>query len=362
MPEDYYKILGVSKDADQNEIKKAYRKLAHKHHPDKGGDEEKFKKINEAYQVLSDEEKRSKYDRFGKAGARSGAGFGGYSQGGFDFNGSGINFEDLGDIFGDMFGGGFSGGQRSRRRQAESIKINMTVTLKESFTGTVKEKSIKKRVDCSTCKGSGSKPGTKKKECPDCQGRGRIKKEKRSFFGTFSQIVECPKCEGSGSIPEKECKKCSGKGWVEEIEKLKIKIPSGIKSGQTIRLSGKGHSGGSKADSGDLLVEVKVKNETPFKRKGDDLYYQAKISFSQAVLGGSIKIPVFSSEGSLSKLKLKIPKGSSSGKVIKLSGKGMPQLSGYKRGDLYVKLEIDVPKKPTGKQKKVLNKLSEEGL
>jgi molecular chaperone DnaJ len=365
MSKDYYDILGVSKDASQEEIKKAYRKLAHKHHPDKGGDEEEFKKVNEAYQTLSDQQKRKQYDRFGKTGGATG-GFNQSQANGFSgFGGGGFNAEDLGDIFGDFFGGGFGGfsqaGGRERERKGDSIKIDITINLDEAFTGTVKKKSIKKRNVCNHCQGSGAEPGTEKKTCPDCNGDGFKETRRKTFLGTISQKSTCSTCNGSGEVPKKECTKCKGKGWVESIKDMKIKIPAGIKSGQTIRLSGKGQAvkGGK---PGDLLVEVRVKNNTEFNRKGDNLHLEKKISYSQAVLGDSIKIPVFDEDGQLKKVNLKIPKGSKSGKTIKLSDRGMPALSGYSRGDLYIKLIIEVPKKTTKKQRKIINQLKEEGL
>ncbi len=363
MNENYYDILGVSKDASQEEIKKAYRKKAHKHHPDKGGDEEKFKKINEAYQVLSDEEKRKRYDQFGKAGAKKGRGFG--SQGGFqgDFRQANFDFEDLGDIFGEFFGGGFQGSaKRSKKPKGKDIKIDISISLKEAFTGTEQKKSLKKRAECKTCDGTGAKPGTNMKTCSKCEGRGKIKKQTRTILGNFSQTTTCPECKGSGEVPAKECDDCDGKGWEERIEKIKIKVPAGIKSGQTLRVSGKGQVAGPGTIPGDLLVNIRVEGNSKFKRKEDDLYHETDIPYSLAVLGGKIKIPVFQSDGSIKKINLKVPKGSSSGKRIKLSGKGMPKLNGYKRGDLYIDLNIEVPKKINKEQKKLLKKLNEKGL
>jgi len=361
MSKDYYDILGVSKDASQEEIKKAYRKLAHKHHPDKGGDEEEFKKVNEAYQTLSDKQKREQYDRFGKTGNARG-GFNGYQSNGFSgFGGGGFNAEDLGDIFGDIFGGFSQAGGQKREKKGDSIKIDISINLREAFSGTIKKKSIKKRNTCKHCQGSGAEPGTDKKTCPDCNGDGFKETRRKTFLGTISQKSTCNKCGGTGKIPKEECNKCNGKGWVESIEEIKVKIPAGIKSGQTIRLSEKGQAikGGK---SGDLLVEIRVKNNTEFTRKGDDLHLEKNITYSQAVLGDSIKIPVFDEEGELKKVNLKIPKGSKSGKIIKLSDKGMPTLSGYSRGDLYIKLIINIPKKTTKTQKKLIKKLKEEGL
>ncbi len=363
MSEDYYNILGVSKDAGQEEIKKAYRKLAHKHHPDKGGDEEKFKKINEAYQVLSDEDKRGQYDRYGKAGTNRGAGFGGFQgahQG--DFNQTDFDFDDLGDIFGGIFGGGF-GRQSSKAqgRKGADIRIKLKISLAEAFTGVKKNKSLKKKNNCKACNGTGAK-NKKMKTCSQCNGQGKRKEKRKTFFGTFAQVVTCNKCQGSGEIPENECPKCKGKGWVESIEKVSFEIPAGISSGQTLRVSSKGHAGEKNSPPGDLLVNVEVEKNNLFERDGMDLYHEAEISFSKAAMGGTIKVPAFNKKGEIKKVKLKIPKGSKPGKKLKLSGKGMPQLSGYKRGDMYVKLTIEVPQKLTKKQKEALNNLSNEGL
>ncbi len=359
MSENYYEILGVSKDASQEEIKKAYRKKAHKHHPDKGGDEEKFKKINRAYQVLSDKEKRERYDRFGKAGGKGG-GFGGFS-GNYHQGDFGEGF-DFGDIFGDIFGGGFGGFSAQKERKGESIKIDITIDLSQAFTGTTIEKKLKKRNVCNSCSGSGADSGSGLKTCSRCNGKGKTETRKRTFFGTFSQMEICKKCNGTGEIPEKECPECGGEGRVEDIRNINIKIPRGIKSGQTIRVSNKGHAGKRGEKPGDLLVKVRIKKHKIFKRKGDDLYQTTHISFSQAALGGVVKVPIFDQNGDIKDVKLKVPKGSESGKTIRLSGKGMPQLSGYGQGDLYIDLKIKIPKKISKKQKELLKKLKKEGL
>ncbi len=360
MSEDYYKILGVSKDADQEEIKKAFRKLAHKHHPDKGGDEEEFKKINEAYRVLSDEKKRKQYDRFGKAGAGK-SGFDGF-QGNYGggFGSAGFDFNDFGDIFGDIFGGGFSRSQSGSGR-GESIKIDMEITLEEAFSGVKKEKKLNKYTVCSSCKGSGAKD-RKMKTCPDCEGSGKVREERKTLFGTFAQMSVCSSCNGKGQIPKEKCSECGGEGRNREIKTVNIKIPSGIKSGQSIRMSGAGHAGKLGNPAGDLIVSVRIKKDSRFRREGSDLYHQTKITFSQAALGGEVKIPVFQEDGKIKKVSLKIPKGSSSGKTIRLSDKGMSKLQGYGRGDMFIDLQVEVPKKITKKQKNLLKELGKEGL
>ncbi len=355
--EDYYKILGVDRNASKDEIKKAYRKLAHKHHPDKGGDEKEFKKISEAYHVLSSDKKREQYDRFGKAGPgagfggaeNSGEGFGGFdgfSQGGFDF----------GDIFEDFFG--FGGGPKKRRKSGEDLKIRVTTSLEKVIKDEKREMTIEKLVLCNSCNGSGDEKGAKKEKCSSCKGEGRIRKETGTFFGAFSQIVSCPDCEGEGSVSNKKCKDCHGEGRISKKEKISFVIPAGIDSGQTLKIDGKGNAGRRGNPPGDLYIEIDVENKTKFKRKGADLYYDANIKFSQAVLGDTVELKLISGKV----ISLKIPEKSFSGKIIRLSGKGLPKLSGYGQGNLYIILNIEIPQKITKKQKEILQELHKEGL
>ncbi len=358
MSDDYYEILGVSKSASTDEIKKTYRKLAHKHHPDKGGDESKFKKISEAYRVLSDKSKRENYDRFGKAGVNSGFNNQGQGHGGFDFRNANINF-DFEDIF-DIFGrSGFS--NQKTTRKGRDIKIDLEITLEEAYAGTVVTKALKKKVACDECDGTGAE-NSDLKDCPDCQGTGKVKFERQTFFGTSVQMGICKKCSGTGKIPKKICKNCKGNAWTEKIEEIKIEIPSGIDNGQTLKISQKGHASESKGMNGDLYVEVSVKKHSVFKRDRTDLYYDAEISFPEAVLGAELKVPSFDEGGKIKNLKLKVPKGSSSGKIIRISGKGMPELSGYKKGNLFVELKINVPSNITRIQKNLLEELKKEGI
>ncbi len=340
--EDYYSVLGVSRQATKEEIKKAYRKLAHKHHPDKGGDEAKFKKINEAYQVLSNEKKRAQYDRFGKAGTS--AGFGGQSQG---FGG----FEDMGDIFEEMFG---FGRRKSRKRQGEDIKIDISVSLLDVMNGKERTVSLYKFVFCSACSASGSVGGAKK-PCTDCGGKGKIAK---TIMGAFSTVVTCPRCEGEGEIPEKECPQCRGDGRVKSKEEVTFTVPAGLSSGQTLRISGKGNVGKKGAPAGDLFVEISVEKHPFFTPKGEDLYCSVTIPYTDAVLGGKVDIALLSGK----KIALKIPAGTPSGKVIRISGKGLPRLSGYGHGNLYVEVNVNVPKKVNKKQKQLLEELKKEGI
>ncbi len=345
--EDYYKILGVSRDATKDEIKKAYRKLAHKHHPDKGGDEGTFKKISEAYHTLSNDEKRRQYDNFGKSGpGMGGAGAGGFSAEDFDF----------GDIFEDFFGFGRGSGRKKRR--GEDIKVNITTTLEKVLENEERVVTLKKMVACSSCDGEGSPSGTKKKTCSTCGGKGKVKKEAGGFWGAFAQIVTCSDCAGEGEIPEKKCSTCDGEGRVQKNEEIKFNIPAGIDSGQTLRVPQKGNAGRKGSPPGDLLVEILVKNNTSFKRRGEDLYYLASISYTKAALGDKIEIPLLSGK----KVSLKIPSGTVPGKVFRISGKGLPRLSGYGQGDLYVTIDVIVPKKLNKKQKELLEELRKEGM
>ncbi len=349
--EDFYKILGVSKNASKDEIKKAYRKLAHKHHPDKnGGDEKTFKKISEAYHVLSDDKKREQYDNFGRSGpgmgsgaSSSGRGFGGFSQADFD----------MGDIFEEFFG--FSrGGKRRTQRRGEDIAIRVTTNLKKILEDEERRITFEKLVSCSKCDGKGYSPDAKMKKCSSCEGSGKI----RTAIGPFAQVTTCPECVGEGNVPDKECADCRGEGRTKEKQEVKFTIPAGIHSGQTLRIQGKGNAGKKGASAGDLLVEIFVENNTTFERKGDDLYYRTKANFSQAALGDKIDIELLTDK----KISLKIPSGTNVGKTFRVSGKGVPRLSGYGKGDLYVIIDVVVPKKLNKKQKQLLEDLKKEGI
>ncbi|OGI26085.1 MAG: molecular chaperone DnaJ [Candidatus Moranbacteria bacterium RBG_13_45_13] len=373
MPKDYYNTLGVSKDASDDEIKKAYRKLAHKHHPDKTeGDEAKFKEVNEAYQVLSDKEKRSQYDQYGQTfeQAQSQGGFSGFNgfrdfssfAEGFDFNfGRGgrsqSSYSGFEDIFGDIFEqAGFGGrGRRSaRRRRGEDIQVDVEITFSEMAQGSEKEVELYKRVKCSKCHGEGVEPGSKKIKCPKCHGEGEVRTSRRTILGTFQQVSVCPECQGEGKIPEKKCAKCGGDGRVREYENIKIKIPAGIKDGQTIRLENLGEAGEKGGEAGDLYVNVHVLSDERFARDGDDIHSEAKISFSQAALGDKISIETIGGE-----VKLKIPAGTQSGEIFRLKGHGVKHLSRFGYGDHYVKIQVATPKNLTREQRELLQKLQE---
>ena len=361
---DYYQILGISKQAPQDEIKKAYRKLAHKYHPDKGGDEKKFKEINEAYQILSDQKKRSQYDQFGRV-FEGGAGPSGGD--GADFNWAwgkpgGANFEfdvnDLGNIMEEMFSFGGSGRRKKDIKRGKDIEISLEITLEDVFSGKEKDISLHKLIVCSRCHGKGAEPGTSVNECFSCRGTGQVQQIRETFLGSFTKYVICPECKGEGQRPEKPCNVCKSEGRVKGQEHLKIFIPAGVDTNQIIRIERKGDAGRRGGIAGDLYVRFFIKEHPIFKRRGDDLYILKEISFSQAVLGDEIEIPTLTEKSVL----LKIPFGTESGKVLRISGKGIPHFSGFGRGNLYVQLIIKTPKKLTRKQKELLEELKSEGL
>lgn len=358
---DYYKVLGVSKNASQEEIKKAFHKLAHKHHPHKGGDANKFKEINEAYQILSDKEKREQYDKFGRVfeGGQSGQGFNGA-----DFNwawGSGnpnieFDFDDLGDIFEDFIG--FKRERRKDLKRGKDIKIDIEISLEDVLRGFNRNIALRKDVVCSRCQGKGAEPNTKTNECSSCGGTGQVQEVKRTFLGSFTKWTICPECKGEGQRPERTCNVCKGEGRIRGEENINIFIPAGVDSNQIIEIRGKGNAGKRGGGPGDLFVRVLVKSHPYFERKGDDLYVLMPISFSQAALGDEIEVRTL--EGK--KIILKVAEGIESGKILRISDKGIPHFSGYGRGNLYVGLMIDTPKKLTKEQKELLRKLKEQGL
>ena len=356
---DYYQILGIDKGASDEDIKKSFRKLAHKYHPDKeGGDEAKFKEVNEAYQILSDREKRSQYDQFGTTfdqGAPGGGFEGGFSGSPF---GGGMNFEDidLGDIFSNFFGGR-RGARRSEPRQGEPITISLDLPFEDTVFGTEREVELYKRVKCSACKGNGAEPGTKIKTCSKCQGQGQVKQMQQTVLGAFAQVIVCPDCQGEGKIPEHPCKKCGGDGRVKEYEKVKVKIPAGINDGQAIEIEGKGEAGTKGGPSGSLLVKINVSPHKVFDRDGYNLKVDFPVSFTQAALGDEVEFDTLDG-----KIELKIPAGIQSGKTIVVAGKGVPHLHGGGRGDLLVDVKVVTPSKVLKKEKELLQKLaSEEG-
>ena len=368
MAKNYYDILGVAKGADDEEIKKAYRKLAHQHHPDKkGGDEAKFKEINEAYQVLSDKQKRAQYDQFGSTFEGAGAGQGANGFGGFDFSGfgggaNGFNFEgDLGDLFGDIFGGGGARTSRAHQEKGRDVAVDIELTLEEALAGVEKEIKLYLSVACTKCGGTGAEAGSKMEKCRTCDGTGYVQKQRRTMFGAFAQNEICSDCQGTGEKPQKKCGKCGGDGRVKEEKIIKIKIPAGIAEGQTIRVSGAGEAGfrpgSGKSAAGELYVTAHLKKHSLFERRGDDLIYKLDINFSQAALGDDVMIPTLKG-----KIKLKVPAGIQSGKIIKIGGGGFPHLQGRGAGDMYISVQIATPEKLSRKQRSILEELQKEGL
>jgi molecular chaperone DnaJ len=362
---DYYKTLGIDKSANADEVKKAFRKLAHQYHPDKkGGDEAKFKEINEAYQVLSDEKKRAQYDQFGSAfehGQAGGGGFSGFS--GFNNGGFNINMDDLGDMFGgfgDIFGFGGRGRSQSKARRGNDIETTLAIEFNEAVFGVEKEISLRKIITCDKCQGSGAEPGAKIETCKNCNGRGQVNRVQQTIFGQVQMQSTCPDCDGEGKKHSQNCTKCSGRGVVEDIVKLKIKIPAGIDNGESIRLTGQGEAGAKGGQAGNLYIKIRVKEDKRFERNGFDIASQAEIGFTQAALGDKMEVETVDG-----KVDLKIPEGTQSGTVFKLKGKGVPHLNSRglwggdnKRGDHLVEIIIKTPKNLTKKQKEILKELS----
>ncbi len=341
---DYYDILGVSKNATDDEIKKAYRRLARKYHPDLNKDnpkaaEEKFKEVNEAYHVLSDADKRAQYDQLGhdafQQASRGGAGAGGF--GGFD----------MGDIF-DMFTGG------SRRRnngpeQGADLRYDMTITLREAFTGVKKKFSVTKNDTCSHCHGSGAEPGSSVDTCPACHGTGQQRIVRNGPFGQMVNIVTCQQCGGTGKIIKNKCKECHGSGTVRASKTIEVNIPAGADSGVRMRVAGEGEPGRRGGPKGDLYVYIYVEDDPDFEREGDDLYKTVNISYPVAALGSTIKVKTLDKE-----VELKVPAGTQTGTRFRISGEGMPHLQSFRKGNLYVEVHVTVPKRLNEDQKNAL--------
>jgi len=365
MKRDFYEILGVPKSATQEEIKRAYRKLAHQYHPDKeSGKEHRFKEINEAYQVLGNEERRSKYDQFGHAFDGAGAGargsqwsdiFGAGGAGPFRFDFGGGEF-DMGDIFENVFGGGER--RASPQKRGRDIILELTIPFETSILGGTEKISYRRRVHCEICKGTGGAVGSKPEKCSDCDGKGRIKKIQKTFLGSFAQVEICKTCRGRGERYAEKCRQCGGIGSQTIIESLEIKIPKGIRNDEALRIAGKGEiAEDPTGQSGNLIVQVRVLQHKIFERKGNDLHMVLSIPISQAVLGGISTIKTL-----LGNLDLKIPEGSQSGDVLKLRGRGVAEDSSFRTGDLLVELKVQIPKKVPKHLRSIIEKLQEEGL
>ena len=356
---DYYEVLGVGRSASDDEIKKAYRKLAKQYHPDLNPGnkeaEQKFKEINEAYEVLSDKDKKARYDQFGHAGvdpnfgAGGGGGFGGFD-GSFDFG-------DLGDIFGSFFGGGFGGGSRASRngpQRGESLRVGLTISFEEAAFGCEKEVTVDRVDQCPTCKGSGCEPGTTPEVCTQCGGSGQVQQRRQTPMGVFATTTTCPKCGGRGKIIHSPCKDCNGTGQQRKRKTIQVNIPAGIDNGQTISLRGQGNAGRNGGPAGDLLITVTVRPHQLFRREGNDVLCEAPITFTQAVLGGEMEIPTIDG-----KVKYDIPEGTQTGTTFRLRGKGIPNLNGRGRGDQYVTVYIETPRNLNREQKEALKKFSQ---
>lgn len=356
MSKDYYQILGVDKNATKEEIKKAYKKLAKKHHPDLNKDDpeatEKFKEINEAAAVLGDDEKRAQYDQFGSTYEQFSGGRGfDFSDFGFDFGGSSGGMFDFGDIFDQLFGAGFGGGRRTRRasRRGSDLRYDIEITLEEAAEGISKNLTIPRLAKCEECNGSGAKSDSDIVECPDCGGSGAVRKTQRTPFGMFSTTSTCRKCHGQGKYIREECPTCDGTGVVKQTRKLEVKIPAGAEQGTNLRMSGEGEAGQKGAEQGDLFIVIHVKEHDLFERHGDDIFVKVDIPFTTAALGGEIQVPTLKG-----KAKLKIHSGTQSGTVFKMRDLGIPYLHGSGVGDELVQVDISIPKKLSSKQKQLL--------
>lgn len=364
MPEqkrDYYEVLGVSKGASDDEIKKAYRKLAKKYHPDMNpGDKEaeaKFKEVNEAYSILSDSEKRARYDQFGHAGVDPNYGAGGPGGG---FGGFDMGDIDLGDIFGSFFGGGFGGfgGSTSSRRngpqKGESLRASLTISFEEAAFGCEKEINLNRTEECEACHGSGAEPGTTAETCPDCRGTGVVRVQQRTGGFAFSSTAPCSRCRGTGKIIHTPCKACGGSGSVKKTKRVTVSIPAGIDDGQAISLRGQGNAGKNGGPAGDLIVAVHVKPHPQFHRDGTTVLYEQPVTFYQAVMGAELEIPTIDG-----KVKYNLPAGTQTGTTFRLRGKGIPELRGRGRGDQYVTVRVQVPTSLNGEQKEALRAFAE---
>ena len=355
---DYYEVLGVDKSASEDEIKRAYKKMARKYHPDLNPDnkeaEEKFKEVNEAYEVLSDSDKKARYDQFGFAGVDpnygAGAGGGAYGAGGFDFG-------DLGDIFGSFFGGGFGGGRRTNPnapQRGESIRLSVTISFEEAAFGCEKEVSVDRYETCTVCHGSGCADGTSPEVCPDCHGSGQVQVRRQTPMGVFATTSPCGRCGGKGRIIKTPCTACRGSGLERKRRTIQAKIPAGIDNGQTISIRGQGHAGKNGGPSGDLLITITVRPHELFRREGTSVLCEAPITFAQAVLGAELEIPTIDG-----KVKYDLPEGTQSGTTFRLKGKGIPELNGRGRGDQYVTVYIETPRNLNREQKEALKKFAE---
>ncbi|MDP2838206.1 MAG: molecular chaperone DnaJ, partial [Candidatus Moranbacteria bacterium] len=355
---DYYDVLGISRSATSDEIKKAFRKLAHKHHPDKSsGDEKKFKEINEAYQVLSNSEKRRNYDQHGETFSGQGNGRassqGGQGFGGFDFSGfssQGGDFSGFEDIFSDLFGG--RANSRGRAKAGADIQVDVEISFEEMVRGVKRDITLRKMSACETCRGTGGKSDSKETTCTECHGQGQVRRTVQSIFGDMSQVVTCDRCQGRGKTFSEQCSVCRGAGRAQKEETLSIDIPAGMPAGQTLSLSGHGAAGESGSRSGDLFITVHVRPHARLTRRGDDIVSQYAMSFATAALGDKIAIETIDGE-----VTMKIPAGTQSGEVFRIRGAGVPHLNHHGRGDHLVSVILAVPKKLSSEEKRIIEAL-----
>jgi molecular chaperone DnaJ len=342
---DYYEVLGVDRSASPEEIKKAYRRLARKYHPDVNqGDrnaEEKFKEVKEAFDILGDSTRREQYDRFGHA-AEEGFGPGGFGQGGF----AGFGFEDIFDTF---FGGGTRGRRPAGPERGSDLRYDLEITLKDAAFGLETTVSIQRVEECDTCDGSGAKPGTSRERCAHCGGSGQQQTVRNTAFGRFVSVKPCDVCGGEGTIVRERCPDCQGSGRQRRERRIEVKIPPGVDTGNRLRVAGEGEAGTRGGPPGDLYVFIHVRTHELFRRQGDDLFFEAPVSFVQAALGTEIEVPTLDG-----KVSLKIPEGTQPGTSFRLRGKGIPHLRGYGRGDLHVRVNVKIPQKISGKQRELL--------
>jgi len=361
MANDYYDLLGVSRTASADEIKKAFRTKAHQFHPDKStGDAEKFKQINEAYQVLSDSEKRQQYDQYGQTfdqARRQGGAPGGDPFAGFGgFQGGNVDFGDLGDMFGDMFG---FGSQRQSRQpnRGRDIQATLGIEFRTAAFGGEESIQLKRLTVCSRCDGRGAEPGTQPETCKTCQGSGQVRQMQRTILGAMQSVTVCPACEGDGTTITTRCDRCRGEGRTESTDTMTVKIPAGIQTGQKIRLVGKGEAGRRGAPAGDLFIIPEITPDPRFRRVDDDIVTDTSIPISRATLGGTIDVETLDGTSTM-----KIPAGTPSGREFILRGKGVPHLRGRGRGDHRVIVRVQIPEKLSGRAKKLLKELADEGL
>ncbi|CCQ94321.1 co-factor of molecular chaperone [[Clostridium] ultunense Esp] len=353
---DYYEVLGLNRGASAEEIKKAYRKLARQYHPDvnKAPDaEEKFKEIKEAYEVLSDPQKKASYDQFGHAGVNQGAGAGGAGAGGFDPS----DFGGFGDIFDMFFGGGGRRRNPNAPRQGADLQYSLTIEFEEAYFGANKEIRIPKEEICPECHGSGAKPGTTPETCSFCRGTGEEETVQQTPFGRIVNRRTCHVCHGKGKIIREKCPRCQGSGRIRQTKTISVTIPAGIDDGSQLRISGEGEPGINGGPPGDLYILLRVKSHSFFEREGDDLYCEVPINFAQAALGAEIEVPTMGG-----KVHLKIPAGTQSGTFFRLKGKGFPRLRGNGQGDQHVRVIVVTPKHLTERQKELLREIFAEEL